>query len=443
MTYYGMLQLQHRGQEGAGLVVHTPQGFRVWKDVGLLEYAIPERRLKEIEKSCAALGHVRYSTVGAPTLENIQPFVTEFRGEPLAIAHNGSLVNFDGVKQKLKKEGAIFHSSTDTEIILHLIKQSGKRTPLKAIKYALERIEGSYSLLILTPHQLLAIRDPYGFRPLEYGKMMGIHLFASESAPFDLLGVKQKRSVDRGKIIRVTEEGVEEIELGKRKEERFCLFELIYFARSDSIVNDFNVASVRKEFGKLLARNAPADVDMVISVPDSSNITALSYAEALGLPFGFGLVRNHYVGRSFINPSLSATARDVRLKYNTIDAEVGGKRICVVDDSIVRGLTSKRLVDLLLEAGAKEVHLRIASPPLRFPCFYGIDIPSSEELIGAQFDDLAYNTRVERIRNYLGATSLAYIPLEEMLNVSYLKDRGFCTACFSGEYPIPVRGKVR
>ncbi len=447
LAYYGLLQLQHRGQEGAGLVASTPEGFREWKGEGLLEYAIPEKKIKLIESSTAALGHLRYSTIGAPSLENIQPFVTEFNLQPLALAHNGSLVNFEPIKQELIASGTIFHSSTDSELILHLIAHSGKRNLIKALLPVLERIEGAYSLLILTPDELLAIRDPYGFRPLEYGQLPGAHLFASESSAFSIIGGRRQKSIGRGKIVRVAKNSVEEFNFGEGLAESFCLFELIYFARPDSIINDYDVYQVRCELGALLARVAPVEADIIIAVPDSSNTAALAYANALNLPFGFGFVRNHYVGRSFINPSLRATVRDVNLKYSTIRSSVYGKRVCVVDDSIVRGVTSKRLVSLLFEAGAREVHLRVASPPLRFPCFYGIDIPSAYELIASHFDDVQPERQVEKIRKYLGATTLAYTPLEGILSLPSLRGsenstgRGFCTACFSGNYPIAVKGR--
>jgi amidophosphoribosyltransferase len=430
LTYYGLFELQHRGEEGAGIIANTPAGLFERKCEGLVSELVRGSSVKAFPPANSCIGQIRYSTTGGSSIANLQPFVVQYGDGFLALAHNGNLVNYCPIKRELVSHGAVFRSTTDSEIFLHLIAQSKKANLTDAIISALKRVEGAYSLLILSPKELFAVRDPYGFRPLEMGKLNGATIFASETCALDFLGAEHICSVRRGELIRVSQNGVERVNILENEPERFCLFELIYFARPDSLVNGYNVYEFRKRLGKILAELYPVEADAVIPVPDSGFSAAISFSQNSGIPLELGLIRSYYIGRTFIAPRLHERESDVVFKYSPLKSSIYGKRVVVIDDSIVRGTTSRRLIEIIRSAGAKEIHLRIASPPLKYPCFYGIDIPTREELIASSLDILD-------IQRFLGVDSLFYLPLEKIVLPEH-EDR-FCTACFSGEYPVPVK----
>ncbi len=431
LTYYGLFQLQHRGEEGFGVVGVTDTGIFERKSEGLLSELTKNGYAFSFPSSRAAIGHVRYSTTGSPSTANLQPFIVQFRNDFLAIAHNGNFVNYKRLKEKLVKKGTVFHSTTDTEIFLHLVAQSMESDLLAGIMYAMSIVEGAYSILLLTKDAIYAVRDPYGFRPLEMGELEGAIIFSSETCALSFLGANHIRPVKPGEIIRVSRSGVDSFKLENKNPARFCIFELIYFARPDSIVDGFNVYEFRKKSGMMLGKLAPATADIVVAVPDSGSIAAIAYAQTVGIPFEIGLVRSYYVGRSFIKPRLHERESDVVFKYGPVNSVIKGKRIVLVDDSLVRGTTSRRLIEIIRTAGAKEIHMRVASPPLKYPCFYGIDIPTRHELIASSLD-------LNEIKGFINVDSLSYLPLEYLINSD---ENRFCTACFSGEYPIEVREK--
>lgn len=430
-TYLGLQALQHRGQEGTGIVAVDGERYQAIRRAGLVREAFDDTALG-ILKGSSAIGHNRYSTTGASTLQNIQPFVMRTRLGMVAVSHNGNLVNAQDLIRSLEKQGSIFQSTTDTEVIVHLIAKHGKNL-IDAVPHALRLVEGAYSLLILNQHHLIAVRDPHGFRPLVMGTMQdrehgdGI-VFASESCAFDLIGADFIREVEPGEMI------VVDLDTTTYKSYRpfahspktRCVFEHVYFARPDSNLFGAGVYEVRKELGQRLAREQPAEGDMVIPVPDSGLPAAIGYSKESGIPFEMGLVRSHYTGRSFIQP----VDRDlsVRLKLNAIPA-IEGKDVIVIDDSLVRGTTSRKIISMLRETGAKKVHLRIAAPPTIAPCVYGIDTPNKDELLAGR-----YNT--QEICELIGADSLGYLSIEGLLEVAgkYSGD-GFCHACFSNVYP--------
>lgn len=428
LTYYGLFQLQHRGEEGSGIVGLTESGLFIRKNEGLLNELVKNEVGCSFPSSRAAIGHVRYSTTGSSSSINLQPFVVQYKDGFLAIAHNGNFVNYKDIKSELIKRGTVFHSTTDSEIFLHLVARSGAPELVEAIIDTTSKIEGAYAILVLSRDSLYAVRDPYGFRPLEMGELDGSIIFSSESCALNFLGAKHIRSVSRGEIVRVSKSGTESFFIPQKKPSRLCLFELIYFARPDSIIDGFNVYEFRKRAGKLLAELAPADADAVIAVPDSGMVSALGFAQRLNLPIELGLSRSYYIGRTFIKPRLYERESDVVFKYSPIGSVLNGKRVILVDDSLVRGTTSRRLIDIIRDAGAKEIHFRIASPPLKYPCFYGIDIPTKQELIASSLE-------IEDIKRFIGVDSLYYLPLEYLIGENLNR---FCTACFSGEYPIPV-----
>ncbi|MDB4950411.1 MAG: purF [Gemmatimonadetes bacterium] len=433
LAFLGLHSLQHRGQEAAGIVAFdaaTGSCFRV-REAGLVSDVFTAARLAELPGE-VALGHIRYSTAGGSGLNNAQPIRVAYREGQLALVHNGNLTNANELRTRLVNEGALFQSTIDTEVIVHLIARSHRHGVEAQIDDALSQLVGAFSVLITVGDTLYAARDPWGYRPLVIGHIPGGGIvIASETCALDIVGARFVRDVEPGEVLRV--KGTELTRLRPLPPEGMpqpCIFELVYFARPDTALWGYSVDRARRACGRRLADEQPADADIVIAVPDSANSAALGYSEQSGIAYELGLIRNHYVGRTFIEPSQAGRDFKVRLKYNAVREVLAGKRVVVVDDSLVRGTTSRGLVNLLRDAGAAEVHFRLASPPVRHPCYYGIDMPTKEELIAA-------NMTVEQIRAYLGVDSLGYLSLEGMLDC--VSDAGsFCTACFSGDYRAPL-----
>ena len=434
LTYLGLHALQHRGQESTGIAVVENGAMRLEKGLGLVcDFFTPERLAGLPGR--AAIGHNRYSTTGSLSRENAQPLTGVYQGGPLAVAHNGNLVNTVEVRRELESAGAVFQTTLDTELFLHLIALSRADTFEERLREAMGRVRGAYSLVLLTDRAVVGVRDPHGVCPLELGRHeSGAYCLASETCAFDLIGAAPLREVAPGEIVVLDHRGLTVAPGLPPAGPQQCIFEHVYFSRPDSVVFGATVDRVRKAFGRRLAEEHPAAADLVISVPDSSNAIALGYSERSGIPFEHGLIRNHYVGRTFIHPTQAVRDESVRLKYNAVRALLAGRRVVVVDDSIVRGTTSRKLVRLLRRAGASEIHFRVGSPPITHPCFYGIDTPCRGDLIGATHD-------VRGIRSYLEVDTLGYLSLEGMLACE--RDGGaFCHACFSGRYPIPL-GEAR
>jgi len=428
LTYLGLYALQHRGQESSGIVSSDGNTLHAEIGMGLVADVFNERRLAKLPGRMA-IGHNRYSTTGSTQLRNAQPMVIGYAGGSLAIAHNGNIVNAAEIRQELEQQGAIFRSTTDTEVIVHLIARSPETRLADQVVDALRKVQGAYSLLLMTEKELIGVRDPYGFRPLVLGRL-GEETFvlSSETCALDLIEAEYVQDIQPGEMVVIREGRVEFFRPCPPTRQAFCIFEYIYFARPDSIVFEKNDYPIRKALGKQLAREAPVEADVVIPVPDSGVPAALGYAEEAGIPFEMGLIRNHYVGRTFIEPQQAIRHFGAKVKLNPVKHFLRGKRVVVVDDSIVRGTTGQKIVTMLKSAGAKEVHVRISSPPSISPCFYGIDTPSKRELIAA-------NQSVEAIRDYLGADSLAYLSLNGLLQAVSPDGHRFCTACFTGDYP--------
>ncbi len=428
LTYLGLYALQHRGQESAGIVSSDGKQLFGQKAMGLVADIFDEDRIKKLPGK-SAIGHNRYSTAGGSFAINIQPILVNFALGGLAIAHNGNLVNAGILKDELEAYGSIFVTTTDTEVIVHLIAQSRAASLHERIVDALSHVQGSYSLLILTEEELIAVRDPNGFRPLSLGEFDGAYVVASETCAFDLIEATYIRDIAPGEMVVINSKGIQSTFPFGPAEPSHCIFEFIYFARPDSMVFGQNVYTIRKNFGRQLARETNVPADVVIPVPDSGVPAALGYAEEAGLPFDTGLIRNHYVGRTFIEPQQSIRHFGVKIKLNPVKDALKGKRVVVVDDSIVRGTTSKKIIKMIRNAGAKEVHLRISSPPTSFPCFYGIDMPTRQELIASSHS-------IEEIRKYITADTLGYISMDGIQKV--VPNRmNYCSACFDGEYPVP------
>ncbi|MFI5322986.1 MAG: amidophosphoribosyltransferase [Thermodesulfobacteriota bacterium] len=435
LTYLGLHALQHRGQESAGIVTSDGVNLHNHRAMGLVSDIFTEDILSRLT-GLNAIGHVRYSTTGSSQAKNMQPIVINYFRGALAIAHNGNLTNARTLREELEADGAIFQSTTDTEVIVHLIAKSREETLLKRIIEALVRCKGAYSLLFLTPEAMIAVRDPYGFRPLVMGKLGDSVVFASETCAFDLIEAELVREIEPGEVVVVNENGVESFKPFGESKHAYCVFEYIYFARPDSFLTGRNVYQVRRALGKQLAVEQPADADIIVAVPDSGVPAAMGFSEESGLPLELGLLRNHYVGRTFIEPEQSIRNFGVRLKLNAIREVLDGKRVVIVDDSIVRGTTSRKIVKMIRAAGAKEVHMRISSPPMKFSCYYGIDTPLKEELIANSLD-------VDEIRKYLTSDSLGYLTLEGVMKaVDDAKklngNESFCNACFTGKYPVEL-----
>ncbi|MGE5807683.1 MAG: amidophosphoribosyltransferase [Nitrospirota bacterium] len=432
LTYLGLYALQHRGQESAGIVSSDGKRLYGQKAMGLVADIFSEDRIKKLPGHMA-IGHNRYSTTGESAALNIQPILVNFALGGLAVAHNGNLVNAGILKDELEAYGSIFVMTTDTEVIVHLIAQSRAATLHERIVDALSHVQGSYSLLIITEEELIAVRDPNGFRPLSLAEFDGAYVVASETCAFDLIEASYVRDIAPGEMVVINRKGIQSSFPFRHAEPSHCIFEFIYFARPDSMVFGQNVYTIRKNFGRQLARETGVEADVVIPVPDSGVPAALGYAEEAGLPFDTGLIRNHYVGRTFIEPRQSIRHFGVKIKLNPVRDALKGKRVVVVDDSIVRGTTSKKIIKMIRNAGASEVHLRISSPPTSFPCFYGIDMPTRQELIASTHS-------IEEIRKYITADTLGYISMDGIKKVVPYP-MNYCAACFDGEYPVPFPGE--
>ncbi len=432
LTYLGLYSLQHRGQESAGIVSSDGKQLYGQKAMGLVADIFDEERIKKLPGH-AAIGHNRYSTTGESVSINIQPILVNFALGSLAIAHNGNLVNAGILKDELEAYGSIFQSTMDSEVIIHLIAQSRMATMHERIVDALGHVQGSYSLLLITDNELIAVRDPNGFRPLSLAELDGAYVVASETCAFDLIEATYIRDIAPGEMVVINSKGIHSSFPFKPAEPSHCIFEFIYFARPDSMVFGQNVYSIRKEFGRQLARETNVPADVVIPVPDSGVPAALGYAEETGIPFDTGLIRNHYVGRTFIEPRQSIRHFGVKIKLNPVRDALKGKRVVVVDDSIVRGTTSKKIIKMIRNAGAAEIHMRISSPPTSYPCFYGIDTPTRQELIASSHN-------IEEIGKYITADTLGYISMDGIQKVVPYR-MNYCAACFDGEYPVPFPGE--
>jgi amidophosphoribosyltransferase len=431
LTYLGLYALQHRGQESAGIVTARGDRLHVEKGLGLVNDVFDDARMGRLTGD-RAMGHVRYSTAGGVLMENAQPIAIDCHRGPIALAHNGNLVNAKALHERLEAAGSIFQSTSDTEVILHLYARSHQTKLDDAIAVSLSKLMGAFSLLFLTPDALIAARDPWGFRPLVLGDLDGAVVVSSETCALDLIGATYLRDVEPGELLIADANGIRSLRPFPTTEIRQCVFEHLYFARPDSHLFGRDVLASRLEMGRRLAREAPADADVVVPVPDSGMGAAMGYAEESGLPFQWGLIRNHYVGRTFIEPEQSIRSFGVRIKLNPVRSVLKNKRVVLIDDSIVRGTTSRKIVAMVRSAGAREVHVRISSPPTTGPCFYGIDTPRRSELIAA-------NHSVAEIARHLSADSLAYISSDGLLaSVGDPDCNVHCRACFTGEYPVAV-----
>ena len=425
--------MQHRGQESAGIVASTHSKMRLEVGMGLVaDIFDPDRILKL--PGPLAIGHNRYSTAGKSELVNAQPCMINYSAGSLALAHNGNLVNAQTIRNELGKQGAIFQSTNDSEVIVHLMAQSKAETFVDRAADALGQVSGAYSLVLMTKNELVAARDPHGFRPLCLGKLDGAYIVASETCVMDLIEAEFIREVEPGELLLINDDGVQSFFPFKKVATKHCVFEHIYFARPDSFLFGEDVYTARKDMGRAMAQESPADVDLIVPVPDSGVVSAMGFAEESDIPFEMGLIRNHYVGRTFIEPQSQIRHFGVKLKLNPVKKIIAGKRIAIIDDSIVRGTTSRKIVKMLRDAGAKEVHLRISSPPILYSCFYGIDTPNEEELI-------AHKHNIEETCKYLAADSLAYLSLEKMMQVLENEKHKFCSACFDGDYPVAITDK--
>ncbi|MDO5560544.1 MAG: amidophosphoribosyltransferase [Oscillospiraceae bacterium] len=437
-AYVALYALQHRGQESCGIVVNDKGVFSYYKDLGLVHEVFDKERLAKLGNGNIAIGHVRYSTTGNSNRSNAQPLVVRHVKGPLSIAHNGNLVNTRELREEYELKGAIFHSTNDTEVISYAITEQRLIQPSieDAVEKAVEKLKGAYSLVIMSPKKLIALRDPNGFRPLCMGRTKeGAVVVASESCALDSIGAVFERDILPGEMVVVDENGVRSIQTHCGGPSTFCVFEYVYFARPDSVIEGAGVHNARMRAGELLWKEHPVDADVVIGVPDSGLDAALGLANASGIPYGVGFIKNRYVGRTFIQPSQSQRTNSVRIKLNVVKEVVRGKRVILIDDSIVRGTTCRHIVDLIREAGAKEVHMRISSPPFTNPCYFGTDIDSRENLI-------ACNMSVPEIAKHIGADSLGYLSVENVKKIAQNPSCGFCTACFDGKYPIPVPSEM-
>jgi amidophosphoribosyltransferase len=428
LVYLGLYALQHRGQESSGIIASDGTRFHGHKALGLVVECFEDTTLAEI-RGHLAVGHNRYSTTGSTRASNIQPLVVDLRGMPVAIAHNGNLVNARELRSKMERQGSIFQSTMDSEIIVHLMARAGTDSLSGMIESAVGTIRGAYCLLLLTLDSVIAVRDPNGFRPLCYGRTDDGIFFSSETCGLDVVGAVYEGEVRPGEMLIAQGGKTTSRMIAASTRRAYCVFELIYFSRPDSLVFGVSVDAARKALGRRLAKEHPASADVVISVPDSSNAAALGYSMESGIPLELGLIRNHYVGRTFIYPTRELRDNRVRIKFNPVRELLKGKRVVVVDDSIVRGTTSKKLMHMLRGVGVKEIHVRISSPPITFPCFYGIDTPDRDELIAA-------SCTVEEIRQYLGVNSLGYLSVDGLLQSTGLPPGDFCVACFTGDYPV-------
>ena len=430
LTYYGLFALQHRGQESAGIVTAagSNQPFNIHRGMGLVSQVFQEKDLQQLRIGTRAIGHVRYSTSGSSTLKNAQPLVVDCARGQLAIAHNGNLVNAAVLRDELESSGSIFQTTVDSEIILHLLaRPTGRKNVLSALRL----VEGAFSLVLMGEQEIIGVRDPFGFRPLVLGKLDDAFILASETCALDLVHADYIREIEPGEVVIINDDGIRSEWPFKEERKAFCMFEYVYFARPDSLINDRNVSKVRVAMGVELARLHPVDADIVVPVPDSGNYAALGFSHELNIPYEHAFVRNHYIGRTFLQPTQLIRDFNVRVKLNLIKELVKGKRVVVVDDSVVRGTTARARVVNLREAGAKEVHLRISCPPHKFACYYGIDFPDPKNLLANQF-------KAPEMADYLGVDSIGYLDIDGMVRATGLPMNEFCLACFNGQYPVPI-----
>ena len=428
MTYLGLYALQHRGQESAGIAVANDGRLKLSRAMGYVSDVFSEEVLEGLVGD-AAIGHVRYSTFGDSRVVNAQPILIECAHGQIALCHNGNIVNAAELRNELVSSGSIFQTNSDTEVVLHLYARSTARTAEDAIVESVSRVRGAFSLAMLTPESLIAVRDPYGFRPLALGRLGDAHVVCSETCAMDLIGATYERDIEPGEVLVVDRNGLRSYKPFASRPSAHCVFEHVYFARPDSYVFGLSVNEVRTNLGRLLAGEAGVDADVVIPIPDSGLCAASGYAEASGLPLRMGLIRNHYVGRTFIQPQQSIRGFKVKVKLNTVRSIIEGQRVVLVDDSIVRGTTSQKIVKMIKAAGAREVHMRISCPPTVSPCYYGIDTPHRDELIAA-------TNSVPEIREYLGADSLAYLSLDGLNEAVGPSSNSYCNACYTREYPV-------
>ena len=431
LTYFGLISLQHRGQESAGIAVSDGKEIKLHKGMGLVGDVFPKEIFGDL-KGSISVGHVRYATAGGRTIENAQPFLNTFKLGSIALAHNGQLVNYEPLREMLEDSGSTFSSTSDTEVILKLIARSYKKGLEQSIFNTIELIKGSYALCMITENCLIGVRDPNGIRPLCLGKIGEGYILASESCAIDAVNGEFIRDIEPGEAVIITKEGIKSYKREEKISKQTCVFEYVYFARPDSVIDGIPVQMARYKMGEELAKESYVDADVVMGVPDSGIGAAMGYSKLSGIPYVTGIVKNKYIGRTFIAPTQQERENMVFVKLNALKSDLDGKRIVVIDDSIVRGTTSRRLVQILRRAGAKEVHFRVSSPPVKFPCYLGIDTPSKNELISSTHE-------LEEIRKEIGADSLAFISLDGMLNAlrsCNKKADGFCKGCFSGEYPV-------
>ncbi len=437
MTALGLHALQHRGQEAAGIVTYDGEDFFSRKALGLVDSTFSSAAVINQLKGHAAIGHNRYSTTGEVNIRNVQPLYADLDFGGFAVAHNGNLTNSHGLRKELVKRGSIFQSTSDTEVIVHLVAMSKKTNIVERLIDAVKQIKGAYSLVANTNDKIIGVRDPYGIRPLVLGRLGDAHILASESCALDIIGAEFVRDIEAGEVVILSKKGVETLMPFKPKPKRLCVFEYVYFARPDSFMDGRSVYEMRKTIGQELAREAPVEgADIIIPVPDSGVPSAIGYAQESGLPFELGIIRNHYVGRTFIEPTDTIRHLGVKLKHNANRSYIKGKKVVLVDDSIVRGTTSRKIVEMVRAAGAKEVHMRISSPPTSHSCFYGIDTPDTEEL-------LAHKMNADEICEYIKADSLAYISIDGLYRAMGEAKRNnkspqFCDACFTGDYMVEL-----
>jgi amidophosphoribosyltransferase len=430
LTFFALFALQHRGQESAGIATADGRRIQLYAEMGLVSQVFDEDSLSRLSGHIA-IGHSRYSTTGSSQTCNVQPLVVGTRSNSIAIAHNGNIINAEHLYEELSDQGYVFRTSTDTEVIANLILSSPEKNWVDRIRYAMHRLQGAYSLAVMTRNRLFAVRDPFGVRPLCLGSINGGWVIASESCALDHIGASLVREIEPGEIVSITENGVDfhREETGRKG---LCIFEYIYFARPDSVINGRLLYSARMAMGEVLAEEHPVAADLVMGVPDSATAAGIGYSHRSGIPLGEGLLKNRYVGRTFIEPDQRIRDLGVKLKFNPMPGMLEGKRLVVVDDSIVRGTTTPKVIKLLKKAGAREVHMRICAPPLRYPCFFGVDMATRWELIAAQ-------KTIPEVRDFIGADSLGYLSLDGLIKAVALPKDIFCMACFTGDYPIPVQ----
>jgi amidophosphoribosyltransferase len=430
LAYLGLYALQHRGQESAGIASADGNEIYVGKGMGLVQEIFTPEKIGQLP-GAVAIGHTRYSTAGDTTLTNAQPVVIDCNKGKVALAHNGNLTNAMEWRRRLEHRGSIFQTTSDTEVIVHLVARSSARNLPGALADALNQVEGAYSLVVLERDELFAVRDPRGFRPLNLGRLDGAWIVASETCAFDLIDAEYVREVEPGEMVRISRSGIESIRFAAEKPHQYCIFEHVYFSRPDSVIFGRPVNESRERLGRLLAREHPADADLVVPVPDSGVPAAVGYANESGIPFRMALIRNHYIGRTFIEPLQAIRDFGVKLKLNPVRRMLEGQRIVLVDDSIVRGTTSRKIVRMVREAGAAQVHVRISCPPTISPCYYGVDTPTREELIASRHS-------IDEIQRFLEADSLGYLSLRSLRDAVHDKENTFCTSCYTGAYPTEL-----